>query len=105
MPRYKAILRHPSTHPPLPAPETQPLRGVLEIRTAAAVEDEAHGFAALRRTDLLADVLLRLAKGVQVGRVVARSADGDLGSQHLGSILIKGIGYENGWKVGFFEGL
>mmetsp|Transcript_14907 Transcript_14907/g.32897 ORF Transcript_14907/g.32897 Transcript_14907/m.32897 type:complete len:246 (-) Transcript_14907:761-1498(-) len=39
---------------------------VLEIRAAAAVEDEAHGFAALRRADLLADVLLRL---IQDGRL------------------------------------
>ena len=35
---------------------------VLEIRAAATVEDEAHGFAALRRANLLADVLLRLAR-------------------------------------------
>jgi len=53
-----AILRHPIPSHPIPPSSG---RSVLEIRAAAAVEDEAHGFAALRRADLLADVLLRLA--------------------------------------------
>ena len=52
---------HPSTHPSELRSAPSSGRSVLEIRAAAAVEDEAHGFAALRRADLLADVLLRLA--------------------------------------------